>query len=79
MWMIDWIIINWSIVSWLIPKSMSLNKNHKKHLFSGKGWLSLPPMQDARHQPGATVVDGKFFVAGGYDPVRLLIRFEYPV
>jgi hypothetical protein len=27
-------------------------------------------MQEARHQPGATVVDGKFFVAGGYDPVR---------
>jgi hypothetical protein len=45
--------------------------NLKKNLFiTGKGWLSLPPMQDARHQPGATVVDGKFFVAGGYNPVN---------
>lgn len=31
------------------------------------GWIALPNMLMGRHQPGAVVMDGKLFVAGGYD------------
>lgn len=31
------------------------------------GWVALPNMTTARHQPGAVVMDGKLYVAGGYD------------
>ncbi|XP_040568637.1 uncharacterized protein [Lepeophtheirus salmonis] len=30
-------------------------------------WVALPPMNVGRHQPGAVVMDGKLYVAGGYD------------
>ncbi len=32
------------------------------------GWVALPDMSQARHLPGAVVMDGKLYVAGGYDP-----------
>jgi hypothetical protein len=31
------------------------------------GWVALPSMKRARFHPGAVVMDGKLFVAGGYD------------
>lgn len=31
------------------------------------GWVALPNMLVGRHQPGAVVMDGKLYVAGGYD------------
>ena len=31
------------------------------------GWVALPDMLHGRHQPGSVVMDGKLFVAGGYD------------
>ena len=32
-------------------------------------WISLPPMSLARYRPGSVVMDGKLYVAGGYDPL----------
>ncbi|TRY68430.1 hypothetical protein TCAL_01368 [Tigriopus californicus] len=34
------------------------------------GWIGLPKMTKGRHQPGAVVMDGKLFVAGGYDTLN---------
>ena len=30
-------------------------------------WVALPRMQRPRFHPGAVVLDGKLYVAGGYD------------
>ena len=31
-------------------------------------WAAVAAMDTPRYRPGATVMDGKLFVAGGYDP-----------
>lgn len=31
-------------------------------------WVEMSRMASPRYMPGATVMDGKLFVAGGYDP-----------
>merc|ERR1719270_2034718 len=33
------------------------------------GWVALPEMTVGRFRPGAVVMDGKMYVAGGKDPV----------
>lgn len=35
-----------------------------------EGWVRLPHMNTAKFRPGAVVVNGKVFVAGGYDPLQ---------
>jgi len=36
---------------------------------SDSTWVSYPPMTVARYRPGSVVMDGKLYVAGGYEPL----------
>ncbi|CAB4054676.1 unnamed protein product [Lepeophtheirus salmonis] len=45
----------------------SSKKSLKNEVLYSGSWVALPPMNVGRHQPGAVVMDGKLYVAGGYD------------
>lgn len=36
---------------------------------SDSNWIPIPSMTTARYRPGSVVMDGKLYVAGGYDPI----------